>query len=307
MNWQMKAITQKILGCTPGGRRLNHCLQCWLGGLSKPAEDVAGKVGDWQDLMDALGAVGVEGVEGATVCEIGSGWHPTIPLCFYLIGAGKIFTTDINRHMDPRIALGAVAALEPHLDRIAHAGNVGLTAARERFSRLKNADSMEHMLSLAGITYWHGPVAGRINRAPERSIDIAFSNNVLEHVPEDQILELARDTARALKPGGVTVHAVACNDHYAHFDPTISFANFLQFSDEEWRKKWDNGILWQNRLRAPDFLKLWHREDAPVIYRKQVSRPGTIDAIRKMQVDQRFARYSLEDLAATTIHLVARA
>lgn len=305
MDWRVKGITQKVLGFVPGGTLLGHCLRCWLGELSNVSRDVAAKVADWQGLMDNLRAAGVGSVRGATICEIGAGWHPTIPLCFYLAGAESMLATDINRHMDDKIAMQALDALEPHLDEIVHCAKSGAGATRERLNRLRNADSLEHMLSLARITYRHGHTAGHVGYCTPRSIDIVYSNNVLEHVPAAEITKLSHDTARVLRKGGVAVHAVACNDHYAHFDRSISFVNFLQYSDEEWRK-WDNGILWQNRLRAPDFVRLCNIPAALVIYRRQYTRSGSIEAIKSMSIHERFAGYALEDLAATTVHLVTR-
>ena len=305
MDWRVKGITQKVLGSVPGGGFLGHCLRCWLGELSNVSRDVASKVEDWQGLMDDLRAAGVGSVRGATICEIGAGWHPTIPLCFYLAGAGSVQATDINRHMDDRIAMQALDALEPHLDKIVHCAKSDAGATRKRLNRLRNADSLEHMLSIAGIIYRHGPTAGPIAYCAPGSIDIVYSNNVLEHVPAPEINKLSHDTARALRTGGVAVHAVACNDHYAHFDRSISFVNFLQYSDEEW-EKWDNGILWQNRLRAPDFVRLCNIPAARLVYRQQYTRPGSLEAIKGMSIPERFAGYALEDLAATTVHLVTR-
>lgn len=305
MDWRVKGITQKVLGSMPGGRFLGHCLRCWLGELSNVSRDVAATVADWRGIMDDLRRAGVASVRRATVCEIGSGWHPTIPLCFYLAGAESILTTDKNRHMDARIAMQALDALESHLDEIVHSAKSDAGVTRERFNRLRNADSLEHMLSVARITYRHGHTAGTVRYCAPSSIDIVCSNNALEHVPAPEITKLSHDASRALRKGGVAVHAIAWNDHYAHFDRSISFVNFLRYSDEEWRK-WDNGILWQNRLRAPDFIRLCSVPTARVIYRQQYTRSGSIEAIKGMSIHQRFAGYALEDLAATTVHLVTR-
>jgi hypothetical protein len=40
---------------------------------------------------------------------------------------------------------------------------------------------------------------------------------------------IMREAHRVLKDGGLCVHAVACNDHYAFFHESISFVNFVQF------------------------------------------------------------------------------
>ena len=277
-----------------------------MGELRHPERHIATRIDDWRVHMSHLRRIGIDSISGATMCEIGTGWYPIMPVCFYLAGSRQIFSTDIHHNISESAALKAIVALEPHLTDIAQVARVGGSVVRERYNRLKNATGLDAMLDTAGITYWHGHQNGRMNGVPARSIDIAFSNNVLEHVPANEIIALARDTAAALKPGGVVSHAVACNDHYANFDSEISFINFLQYSDEDWRK-WDNGLLWQNRLRAPDFLSLCETPATPIAYRHDHTHPGSIDAIRNMRLDDRFRRYSIEDLAVTSLHIIARA
>jgi hypothetical protein len=227
-------------------------------------------------------------------------------LCFHFAGAKSVLTLDIYRHLDDTVVWGALKSLEPHLDTIARWGKRGNGTVRDIYRALRNTSSVDDMLTRAGITYRAGFDTGRIGTAPARSLDIVYTNNVLEHVPEPEIKVIARGISSALRPGGLSLHAVACNDHYAHFDKAISFINYLQYSDKEWAR-WDNGVLWQNRFRAPDFVDMCATEAAPVIYSKQYVRPGTVEALQTMTIDPRFQRYSLEDLAATTVRLVSRA
>ena len=63
------------------------------------------------------------------------------------------------------------------------------------------------------------------------SVDVVFSNSVLEHVPRDMIERCFAEAHRILRPGGVMFHSVHCGDHYAHFDRSISPLHYLQFSD----------------------------------------------------------------------------
>ncbi len=80
-----------------------------------------------------------------------------------------------------------------------------------------------------------------------------FSNSVLEHVDPGLLHALLAESRRGIGAHGVSVHAVACNDHYAHFDRTIAFVNDLQFDDAAW-SRWNNPLNHQNRLRAPNSI-----------------------------------------------------
>jgi hypothetical protein len=110
---------------------------------------------------------------------------------------------------------------------------------------------------------------------------------------------------RILKPGGLMLHNIGCNDHYAFVDPTISFVNFLQFSESKWRL-WNNSLLYQNRMRAPEFLELSEQAGLPVILTRTHVRDGTREALTRLEIAPEFRRFSTEDLAYTTLDFVAR-
>jgi hypothetical protein len=69
---------------------------------------------------------------------------------------------------------------------------------------------------------------------------------------------------------------------------------------------WNNALQYQNRLRAPEFLDLATDAGLEVIYKKTFVRPGTVEALRRLDVAPQFRNFSDEDLAATTVDFVAR-
>ena len=116
---------------------------------------------------------------------------------------------------------------------------------------------------------------------------------------------MMQEASRVLKNDGLMVHAVACNDHYAHFDRSISFVNFLAFNEEQW-KLWNNPIQFQNRMRAPEFLDIARGCGFRIVHEARAVRPGTREALRTMRIAREFEHFSTEDLAATTVDFVAR-
>jgi hypothetical protein len=127
----------------------------------------------------------------------------------------------------------------------------------------------------------------------------------MEHVPKDSIRDLMCESRRILRPGGLALHNVACNDHYAHIDPGISFVNYLQYSESQWRK-WNNSLQYQNRLRAPEFLDLATEAGLEIIHKRTFVGPGTREALANFEVASQFQCFSTEDLATTTIDFIAR-
>src|SRR4051812_19012841 len=48
---------------------------------------------------------GLRDVEGAVIVEVGTGWVPVVPLALHLMGAARIVTYDLNRHLQPGLTL----------------------------------------------------------------------------------------------------------------------------------------------------------------------------------------------------------
>ena len=99
------------------------------------------------------------------------------------------------------------------------------------------------------------------------------------------------------------MHSVACNDHYAHSDKSITFINYLQFSERQWRL-WNNSLNYQNRLKAPDCPALAERAGLEIVLKK--SRPHLELLSRVARVAPEFAHYSPEDLSTLSIDFIGR-
>lgn len=303
MNWRVKAVLQMCLANCPGGGRVNDYLQRVAGGLRNPDAHIAGKLKDWIITVGYLREVEFSW-QGATLVEIGTGWFPTFPFCFSLIGAGCVKTFDIERHIDSDLTFKIIAALGKHLEAIAGAAGVPLEDVRERYRRINEAKNLEALLGAAGVEYF-APADARDTHIPAGTVDLVYSNSVMEHVPKDAIRGLMQESVRILRPGGMALHNVCCGDHYAFFDPSISFVNFLKYEEKGWRI-WNNSLLYQNRLRSPDFLNLASEAGLKVLLKRNFVRPGTYEALASMKVAEPFQHLSTEDLAQTTIDFVAQ-
>jgi len=208
------------------------------------------------------------------------------------------------RHLDASLTFRMIAALEAHLDSIAEACGIHAGEVRERYQKLLQAKDVYALLKLGDVEY-HAPADARITQLSSNSVDLVFSNSVMEHVPKDVIEDLMHESVRILRPGRLALHNVGCNDHYAFMDRGISFVNYLQFSESRWRW-WNNSLQYQNRLRAPQFLEMAAKAGLNVIYKQIAVRPGTSDALAKLKLAPEFQRFSPEDLAATSVDFIAK-
>jgi hypothetical protein len=302
-NWRVKGILQGVLSLVPGGVDLNDRLQTGLGGLTNFASSIGAKVSDWGLMVQYLRAAGVETTEGWDTLEIGTGWYPVFPLCFALAGARSGCTVDLNRHLNERLTLEAVRALEAHLDEIAsHAGKPPETVRRQ-WKELASAGTLSAVLSAAKIDYRAPQDAAKLHWIPDGTLHLVYSNSVFEHIPPPVIPLLFRESRRALRDDGLICHEVACNDHYANFDPGISFVNYLRYPEWQWRL-WNNRIQYQNRLRASDFTRMARESGFRIVSEVRHIRPGTQEALARMRVAPQFQGYGADDLASTTMDFV---
>jgi len=303
MHWRLKGLAQKGLSIIPGGGYLNDGLQKRYGGLRRFEMNIADKLEDWRLSMRYLQHVGFE-LDGAGVIEIGTGWFPTLPICFSLVGAKRILTYDISRHLDAGLTFRMLAALEPHLNSIAGAGGRRPEDIQARYRELLEAKDLKALLEKARVEYC-APADTGTTGSPPNNADLVYSNSVLEHVPKQVIRSLMSEIMRMLRPGGLTLHNVGCNDHYAFVDRRISFVNYLRYTEARW-SRWNNRLQYQNRLRAPEFLEMASEAGLEVIYKQVAVRPGTREALTTFEVAPEFQRFSKEQMAITTVDFIAK-
>src|SRR5262245_29128365 len=303
MDWRIKAVIQKALSFVPGGVRANDFLQKTVGGLRKFNAEVAMKVGDWSLFMTYLRELDFP-INAARSLEVGTGWFPTLPVCFSLAGVADCATFDLSRHLSDRLSMRLLRELEGYLPLIAAAAQRPMDHVRATYDRFAMSVDSAELLRSAGIRYL-APADATATGITEESIDVVYSNSVLEHVPHRVIAELMRESFRLLRPGGIIVHGVNCGDHYAYFDRRITPINYLTYSAEEWQH-WNSSILYQNRLRPRDFLALAENAGFEIVLRKQRARQELLSKLPDLKLSAEFCDYPPEEICCTSIDFVAK-
>ena len=306
MDWRIKGAIQKVLGYVPGGERLHYLLQRRAGGLADFGRECDIKVDDWRLMMGHLRTAKLP-LAGATLLEMGTGWYPTFPLCLYLAGAARVITVDLNRYLKPDMTEALADRLAAHVPLIARESGLpeaGISAKQHALVEAFRRGATLDVATGGGVDYRAPADASRTELADE-SVDVVFSNSVLEHVPGDVIEACLHEAMRILKPGGIVFHSVNCGDHYAYTDRSIHQLHYLQYSDAEW-DKWNNAFLYQNRLRAIDFTEMARRAGFTIEIDTSRAKPERLRQLDSIKVHPRFARYTREQLAITSIDFVGR-
>jgi SAM-dependent methyltransferase len=306
MNWRMKGAIQKVLGYVPAGDELHYQLQRRFGGLRDLSHELDAKLEDWRLMAGHLANAGMP-ITGTRFVEMGTGWYPTFPFSLFLGGAACVDTIDLNRYLRPGLTIDMATFLGGKLELIAEMSKRPLADVRTAHDRLimalRSGATPED--ATGGVVRYRAPGDAAATGLPRESVDVVFSNSVLEHVPGDVIARCFEEASRILRPGGVVFHSVNCGDHYAYVDKGINQLNYLRYSDSEW-ERWNNRFLYQNRLRAIDFVDM--AKDAGYQIELDTSRPHPtrLEQLAKIRVHPRFARYSEAQLAITSVDFIGR-
>jgi SAM-dependent methyltransferase len=306
MHWKLKGLIQKTLGAMPGGHELHYRMQRRFGGLRDFRREFSIKVDDWKIMIEQLKKHDIR-LQGADLLEIGTGWYPTFPFACYLAGAASVRTFDLNRYLRPDLVRQCAQGFGEWLPTIAAAAEAELDEVRARYeallSRLGDGSDLER--ATGGVVRYHAPADATVTGLADASVDLVFSNSVLEHIAPAVLEPLYRESRRILRPGGAMFHSVNCGDHYAYVDRSIHALNYLQYSDRAW-KLWDNAFLYQNRLRAHVFVDAARESGFDLIFDSSTARPERLKQLASIRVDARFAGIPPELLCITSVDLIAR-
>jgi SAM-dependent methyltransferase len=306
MNWRHKALVQNVISALPASEKLYYAAQRTFGDLRSDRFD---PMEWWQvaaRVLQRLHSAGIP-VAGKRFLEVGTGRAVGVPTALWLCGAGKTVTVDLHRYLSPAL----VAVSNRHICR-----NPGKIT--EMFQDYCDPglfqDRLGQLMAFKGDlpaflklidTEWLAPADARHLSFPDNSFDFHFSYAVFEHVPESIIRDILKEAKRLLRPEGVLSHSIDLSDHFAYSDDSITKINFLQFSDERWQRLAGNQYMYHNRLRAPEFFRLFEEEGVFIARKAENLDARSLEELKRgLPLDARFAATSPEHLAITNINII---
>jgi hypothetical protein len=289
VRWLAKAFLQKSLSALPQPERANYLLQRRVTrSLPGPEEGFRRRFRRARRHVGAYNEYGPRRPLGEAVFyEFGAGWDLAVPLSFWALGVERQILVDLR----PNVRVELVNTSIERLARLR--GEHGLRDPGGPIA------SLEELEARFGIRYL-APRDARATELPAGSIDFVSSTSTLEHVPAEELVPLLAECSRLLHADGAVSSRIDLSDHYSHFDASLSPYNFLRFDDRRWRLA-NSSLLFQNRLRRPDYLAAFRAAGLTVVAEK-AWRP---DEALPGDVAERFRAYEPEDLAVVGLRLVA--
>ena len=306
--WILKAIVQKTISYLPKSHSLNYFFQKHVTkGVHLSDYYFYTRLDHVKEHLNAYAEYsgGGERLPDSTL-ELGTGWYPIIPLCFFLAGVNKIYSVDIS-------FLTSKERIKTSLEKLIEARQNGkldtyFKIDKDRWDKLENTLKDIDKLSLAEILirflmHYFVEDARKLS-LKDNSIDLVNSNNTFEHIYPEILKPILLEFKRVVnKKHGVMSHAIDMTDHFAHFDKSITIYNFLKYSEKQWRMI-DNTIQPQNRLRFGDYLTMYEELNIPITHTEHS--PGNIDEAKSVSLHKDFLEKNLKDIAISHCHIVSK-
>lgn len=257
-------------------------------------------------MAERLRAVGFD-IEGAAAMEVGTGWRVDMPIGLYLCGARRIITCDLNRYLTKHLALGTVRYVVENAETIRSIFPfVEPKLLQERVANLRRVTRIEELFRVTGIEY-HAPCDCAETGFADRSIDLHYSYTVFEHIPPSTLERILREANRLLSDRGLAFHHIDLGDHFAQVDRSITPANFLQFSEDAWRRYGGTPWSYHNRLREDEYRALFQRVPQDVLYWKSHVDERSLECLKNgFPLAPQYREKPLEVLSVAIVDVISR-
>lgn len=232
----------------------------------------------------SLAALGRGPLEGKGLVELGSGWFPATPLLLLSRGVCRTHTFDLRKHYSRkriREAAHAVFRRTAHPE-VAAAADGTLPESVRYFPRTDLATA----------------------RLAEKSVDLAISQFVLEHVRPEDIERIHKASLSWLADDGLWIHWISPGDHRAYGDRSLSAVDFLRYSPAEWDRIAGNRFAYHNRLRRSQYRELFQRCGWRTVMDEAELSPAAREQLAGLPLHRDFARLPADDLVAGSLWFV---
>ena len=308
MQWKTKARIQNAVALLPS--KLSYATYYWLqrhvGDLRKMDPIPKFKAG--MEIWKYIQSLDIEPI-GKTFFEVGTGRVPLVPLSFWLMGADRTITTDLNPYLKVELLKESLDYIYEHEEAVRALFGPLLNQSRlAALFRLYKRDrfSIDSFFDLCQIKYC-APSDATQTRLGKSSVDFHTSLNVLEHIPPDVVVGLLEEGARIISEDGLFIHRIDYSDHFSHSDSSISALNFLQYSDFEWNKYADNRYMYMNRLRHDDFLSIFNAARHEILMECPSVDPELKELLlaKELSLDEKYAAKPMEVLSIVNAWIIS--
>jgi SAM-dependent methyltransferase len=221
--------------------------------------------------------------EGFVFLELGPGDSLFSAMNAYAFGASASFLVDAGDF--------AIKDLEPYRGMADF-----LIAKRLPVPDMASTSSLKELLAACAAQYKTSGLSS-LRSMPDKSVDLIWSQAVLEHVRRDEFLDVSQELRRIIRDNGACSHTVDLRDH---LDNAL---NNLRFSKTLWESNVTaSSGFYTNRIRYSEMLELFRQTGWKVEVVNADRWPKLPTPRAKLSVD--FKRLPEEELRVSTFNVV---
>lgn len=309
MHWKLKAAIQNTVSLLPSS--ISYATYYWVqrrfGSLRgmNPVSRLTAGIDTWKRIKEW----GYDPTEKVFL-EVGTGRAPIVPLAYWLMGAKKTITIDLNPYLKTELIRESLRYILDNNEEIQKL--FGLLIDKKRLCDLLYfSKSVPYstcgFLDLCHINYI-APGDAAKTELSQQSIDFHTSFTVFEHIPPEVLIQIIEEGNRIISDNGLFIHRINYSDHYSHSDKRISPINFLQFSDAQWEKYAGNRYMYMNRLRHDDFVSMFQSAGHRILATEPEVDQQSKELLRSgsLQLNERFQTKTEEVLSIKGAWIVSQ-
>jgi SAM-dependent methyltransferase len=302
MKWLIKALFQKTVSFIPGSTNINYFFQ------SKVFKNLPRNDNEFLNIIRE----GIlhnnmyekynssKGLSNVKFFEFGAGWDLIIPVLYSCIGVKSQTIVDLYLNVRYDLIEDTLTKIKKYKDEIE-----SICQKKIKVSDTTTINCLDDIEKLFGIRYL-APYDARKTNLPDESFDFISNTATLEHIPYEDLIQIFRECRRILKKNGIISCIIDLKDHYSYFDKSISYYNFLKFSDEAFGK-FNSSVFSQNRLRYKDYIGIFKKCNYDIIYEK-IDYPdeNDIGVLKNLKVNKKFDTNDYISLGIKGIHIILK-
>jgi SAM-dependent methyltransferase len=300
MKWLIKAAFQKTISYIPGSTNINYFFQ------SKIFKNLPRNDKEFLDIISE-GILHynmnekyncINNLSNVKFFEFGAGWDLIIPVLYSCIGVKSQTIVDVHLNIRYDLIEDTMTKVKKYRDKIE-----SLCQKKIKVYDSIKINNLEDIEKFLGIKYL-APYDARKTNFQDESFDFISNTATLEHIPYEDLIQIFYECHRILKKNGIISCMIDLRDHYSFFDKSISYYNFLKFSEKTF-SCFNSSIFSQNRLRYKDYIDIFKKCNYEIVYEKiDLPDDNDINELKNLKINNQFNISDYSKLGVKGIHIV---
>lgn len=285
VNRKLKAVIQNFLSFLPKSYKWNYLFQRYINkSFPEKLEMLDMKMSFKRQHLTAFGGEDWDFDINGSVYEFGAGYNLAISLFMWDEGFRQQVVTDLT----PLAKIDLI--------------NFAIEFSGIDIEFIKDFNDLYTRIGIKYIPNVNASDTG----FKDLSFNYVHSTVTLEHIPKNDILPILQECYRVLKAGGIISCIIDLQDHYHYADDSISPFDFYQYSWQEWNKKYNNKLQYQNRLLASEYYTMFAQAGfAPIQMQVTKASDAQIDELKNLNLHPDFATKPIDELSNLFCHIWA--